>query len=86
VFSDSEVLAKLDELDVELIIVDDTKREPRHAAEIKRCDRSILPVNLIYPHNYPREPAILIDALFSPDDALKILARMEHIQNGTTPN
>ena len=84
-FSDKDVLAKLDELDVELIVVDDTKREPRHAAEIKRCDRSILPVNLIYPHNYPQEPAILIDALFSPADAIKILDRMEHIQNGTVP-
>lgn len=85
-FSDSAVLAKLDELNVELIRADDTKFEPRHAADIKRCDRSVLPVNLIYPHNYPQEPAILLDAAFSPGDALKILARMEHIQNGTTPN
>ena len=85
-FSDSDVLAKLEELDVELIKVDDTKLEPRHAADVKRCDRSLLPVNLIYPHNYPQEPAILIDALFSPGDALKVLARMEHIQNGTVPN
>ena len=85
-FSDSDVLAKLEELNVELIVCDDTKREPRHAIEINRCDRTLLPVNLIYPHNYPQEPAILLDALFSPADALKILGRMEHIQNGTVPN
>ena len=81
-FSDFYVLGKLEELDVELIVCDDTKREPRHAADIKRCDRSLLPVNLIYPHNYPAEPAVLIDAAFSPGDALKILGRMEKIQNG----
>lgn len=85
-FSNSDVLAKLEELNVELIVVDDTKREPRHAADIKRCDRSLLPVNLIYPHNYPQEPAILLDAAFSPSDALKILGRMEKIQNGATLN
>lgn len=83
-FSNAEVLAKLEELDVELIVCDDTKREPRHSAEIGRCDRTLLPVNLIYPPNYPQEPAILIDALFSPADALKVLGRMEKIQNGTT--
>lgn len=81
-FSDSDVLAKLEELDVQLIVCDDTKREPRHAADIERCDRTLLPVNLIYPPNYPAEPAILIDAVFSPGDALKVLARMEKIQNG----
>jgi len=86
VFSDSDVLAKLDELNVELIVADDTKREPQHAADIKRCDRPLLPVNLVYPPNYPEEPAILIDALFSPGDALKVLTRMEKIQNSIASN
>ena len=85
-FSDADVIAKLVELDVEMVVADDTKREPRHAEDIKRCDRSALPVNLIYPSNYPAEPAILLDAAFSPGDALKILARMGHIKNGTVPN
>ena len=84
-FSNQDVLDKLEALDVDLIIVDDTKREARHAADIKRCDRSLLPVNLIYPPNYPQEPAILIDSLISPADAIKVLERMEHIQNGTVP-
>lgn len=83
-FSNSDVLAKLAELDVELVVVDDTLREERIAKDLKRVDRSIIPVNLIYPPNYPIEPAILIDAVFSPQDALDVLARMEKIQNGVT--
>ena len=83
-FSDSDVLAKLKELDVELIVVDDTLREERIALDLKRVDRTIIPVNLIYPPNYPEEPAILIDAVFSPQQALDVLARMEKIQNGST--
>ena len=74
-------MAKLEELDVEMVVVDDTLREARIAKDLKRVDRSLLPVNLIYPPNYPEEPAIMIDALFSPADALKVLDRMEKIQN-----
>ena len=81
VFSNDEVLKKLEELDVELVVVDDTLREERIATDLKRANRSILPVNLIYPPNYPEEPAILIDALFGPNEALKILARMEEVVN-----
>ena len=64
-----------------MVVVDDTLREARIAKDLKRVDRSLLPVNLIYPPNYPEEPAIMIDALFSPADALKVLDRMEKIQN-----
>ena len=67
---------------MELVVVDDTLREERIARDLKRADRSIIPVNLIYPPNYPEEPAILLEALISPGDALKVLARMEQIQKG----
>ncbi len=80
VFSNDEVLEKLKELDVELIVVDDTSREERIARDLKRVNRSNIPVNLIYPPNYPEEPAILLEELISPDDALVALARMEQIQ------
>jgi hypothetical protein len=83
VFSDGEVLAKLDELGVELVVIDDTLREERIARDLSRADRSIIPVNLIYPPNYPEEPCILLEGLISPSDALKVLARMEEIQSGT---
>ncbi len=81
IFSNEEVLEKLKELNVELVKVDDTLREPRIATDLKRVDRSIIPVNLVYPPNYPEEPAILLEELISPSDALDVLARMEEIQN-----
>ncbi len=77
-------MAKLRELDVELVVVDDTLREQRIARDLLRVDRSIIPVNLIYPPNYPEEPCILLEGLISPGDALKVLARMELIQNGSS--
>jgi len=76
------VLAKLEELDVELVVVDDTLREERIATDLSRADRSIIPVNLIYPPNYPQEPAILLEGFVGPANALKVLARMEEIQTG----
>ena len=66
-----------------MIVVDDTLREERIARDLIRADRSLIPVNLIYPPNYPEEPAILLEALISPADALKVLARMEEIQKRT---
>jgi thiol:disulfide interchange protein len=86
VFSNAEVIEKLEQLNVELVVVDDTLREERIARDLKRADRSILPVNLIYPPNYPEEPAILLEELISPDDALKVLARMEEIQGNLKTN
>jgi hypothetical protein len=67
-----------------LVVVDDTLREQRIARDLLRVDRSIIPVNLIYPPNYPEEPCILLEGLISPSDALKVLARMEQIQNGSS--
>ncbi len=78
------MIQKLQELNVELVVVDDTLREERIATDLKRADRSILPVNLIYPPNYPEEPAILLEALISPAQALEVLARMEQIQQDSS--
>ena len=86
VFSNAEVLKKLEELNVEMVVVDDTLREERIARDLARADRKLIPVNLIYPPNYPEEPAILLEELFGPNEALKVLERMEKIQNMmTTP-
>ena len=65
-----------------MVVVDDTLREERIATDLSRADRSIIPVNLIYPPNYPQEPAILLEGFIGPSDALKVLARMEEIQTG----
>ena len=52
---------------------------PDIALDLLRVNRSIIPVNLIYPPNYPEEPAIMIDTLFGPDEALKILDRIQEV-------
>ncbi len=78
-------MKKLDDLGVQLVVVDDTLREERIARDLSRADRNLIPVNLIYPPNYPEEPAILLEAIISPGDALRVLERMEAIQNSLTP-
>jgi hypothetical protein len=78
-------LKKLKELDVELIVVDDTLQEERIARDLSRADRSLIPVNLVYPPNYPEEPAILLEAIISPADALAVLERMQEIQETMMP-
>ena len=67
------------QLEVEFVVVDDTSREERIATDLKRVDRAQLPVNLIYPPNYPEEPAILLEEIIGPSDALTALERMEKI-------
>jgi len=47
--------------------------------DLLRVNRSIIPVNVIYPPNYPEEPAIMIDTLFGPAEAMKILDRIQEV-------
>jgi hypothetical protein len=77
------VLDKIKQLGVEMVVVDNTKLEDRIAEDLNRVGRKIIPVNLIYPPNYPQEPAILLEELISPDDALRALDRMESIVKTT---
>lgn len=53
--------------------------------EIARTEQQNLPVNLIYPPNYPLEPAIMLNELVTPKDVLKVLERMEKIQASLPP-
>lgn len=76
------MLDKIEELGVELVIVDNTNVEQRIIKDLERVDRANIPVNLVYPPNYPEEPAVLLEELFGPAEALKALARMEEIING----
>ncbi len=71
---------------MEFVVVDDTLREERIARDLARSNRHVIPVNLVYPPNYPEEPAILLEEIISPADALKALARMEQIVNGGESN
>jgi len=79
IFSNKQVLDKLEKLNVQLIKIDDTEKDPRIAKDLARSNRSIIPVNIIYPPNYPNEPAILLEELISPADALRVLDRMEEV-------
>jgi thiol:disulfide interchange protein len=69
----------LKELGVQLIVADMTKTNPQISKDLSRADRRQIPVNLIYPSNYPEEPAILLEGIFFAKDALKALERANQL-------
>ena len=73
VFSNEQVRDKIEELDVALIKVDYTIISPEEQKDLARTDRKNLPVNLIYPPDYPERPAVLLNELVTPDDVLFVL-------------
>lgn len=70
------MLDKLEELGVELVKVDMTGKEAVYNNDLARADRSSIPVNLVYPADYPNRPAILLEELISPSQALEALAKI----------
>ena len=76
VFSDSAVQKKLEELGVALVKVDMTGNEQVYKKDLARAERSNIPVNLVYPADYPARPAILLEELISPAQALEALAKI----------
>jgi hypothetical protein len=75
------VLEKLKELDVVVVAADISDNFSTYSEAIKRDlaradGRATIPVNLIYPANYPDEPAILLEELVSPSEALEALSRV----------
>ncbi len=77
VFSNQQVLDRLKELDIQLVQVDMTnKNDQTKTKDLARADRRIIPVNLVYPADYPNSPAILLEELISPKDALRALDRL----------
>ncbi len=52
-----------------------TNNDQRISKDLDRVDRVQIPVNLIYPSNYPEEPAILLEGLFGPGEAIKALEK-----------
>ncbi len=64
-----------------------TSNDQSIAKDLTRSDRRQIPVNLIYPSNYPEEPAILLEGLFFASDAIKALDRAnESSQRSVAPN
>jgi thiol:disulfide interchange protein len=72
VFSDPEVIAMLDKLDVELIQADKTKPRPQIDLDLARFDRKNIPVNIIVPAD-PNQPLIMMPELIGPKEALQAL-------------
>ncbi len=71
---------------MQFVVVDNTMKDERISKDLERADQKAIPVNIIYPPSYPAEPAVLLNELISPADALKVLARMEKIQNSLPQN
>ncbi|MCX8238077.1 MAG: thiol:disulfide interchange protein [Akkermansiaceae bacterium] len=72
VFSNQEVLDKLEELDVLLIKADNTNKLQSINDDLKRYDRANLPVNIIAPAD-PGAPVIVMPEVFGPKEALQAL-------------
>ncbi len=71
-FSNKDVLAKLEELDVMLVKVDYTKKDQAISDDLRRYGRRNLPTNVIIPAN-PDAPAILMPEIINPEEALQAL-------------
>lgn len=75
IFSNSAVIDKVKQLGVQMVLVDMTAQEQEKTDDLSRADRKIIPVNLIYPADYPKRPAILLEEMISPEQVLEALER-----------
>ena len=73
------MVSRLKDLNVSFVKVDFTANRERERAELKRTGSDALPVNLVYPPNYPAEPAIKLSANVLPGELNRVLDRMEKI-------
>ena len=72
-------MGRLIDLGVSFVKVDYTANKDRERLELERTGAAALPVNLVYPPNYPTEPAIKLSPLYSPAELNRVLDRMEQI-------
>ncbi len=75
IFSNSAVIDKVKQLGVQMVLVDMTAQEQEKTDDLSRADRKIIPVNLIYPSDYPNRPAILLEEMIGPEQILEALER-----------
>jgi len=68
---------RIEKLGVRLVKVDMTGNEQIYKTDLARAERNNIPVNLIYPADYPNRPAILLEELFGPTEAMQALERIE---------
>lgn len=62
----------MEALNVEMVIADKTKPRADIDLDLKRFDRSNIPVNIIVPAD-PNQPYILMPEVFTTKDAIKAL-------------
>lgn len=79
IFGSSDVKSQIEKLGIELVKVDYTDKSPEITHDLSRSDQVVIPVNLVYPPNYPKEPAILLTGLITPGQALQVFERMEEV-------
>ena len=79
VVSNEQLVDRLNDLGVSFVKVDFTANKDRERLELERTSSSAIPVNLIYPPNYPAEPAIKLSPLVTPAEFDRVLDRMEEI-------
>jgi|GEM_PF-358685 len=67
---------KIESLGIALVKVDMTGNEQIYKTDLGRADRGNIPVNLLYPADYPNRPAIMLEELIWPSQALEALDRI----------
>jgi thiol:disulfide interchange protein len=72
VFSDKKVLARLEELNVLLIKVDNTAESQEISDDLARFGRYGLPTNIVYPADPDASPIIMPETIYA-KDALEAL-------------
>ena len=77
--ANDKLVKRLNKMEVSFVKVDFTTKGNSQWKELARTGEKTLPVNLIYPPNYPDEPAIKLEFLFGPADVDLVLDRMEAI-------
>ena len=77
--SDRELVDRMNRMKISFVAVDFTAKSDEATNELFRAGGHSIPVNFIYPPNYPEQPAIKLDALTIPTDVHKVLDRMEAI-------
>ena len=79
VSSNVELVDRINDMEISFVKVDFTSQQQDSWKELARTGSRNIPVDLIYPPNYPAEPAIKLEPMLSPKDVHRVLDRMEAI-------
>ena len=79
VASNDVLIERMNKMKISFVAVDLTQKEGDEFEDFQRTDTLRIPVNFIYPPNYPEEPAIKLESLITASDLHSVLDRMETI-------